>query len=83
MVCRLNPDLSYKEIQTIIRTVINHKTSKLKASHIVNFYIPHIGRVKSHGNKKVRRYRPYLAKDKKKKKKVYQKLLLTKEKLLW
>ena len=82
-VMALNPEFTKKELRSIIRIVLNHKTSKLKSSHIVNFVIPHLGRIKSHGNKKVKRYRRYLVKDRRKKKKKYNESLFTKEKLLW
>jgi hypothetical protein len=79
----LHPGYTKQELRAIIRVVLNHKTSKLKSSHIVNFTVPYLGRIKSHGNKKVKRYRKYLVKDRRKKKALYTKSLFTKEKLLW
>ena len=56
---------------------------KLRTSHIISFIVPKLGKFKSHGNKKVKRYRRDLVKDRKKKKLKYEKKLMTKEKLLW
>lgn len=80
---KLNPDLSENEIRTIIKMILNHKTSKLKSSHIVNFKMPLVGRFKTHGNKKVKRYKKELTKDRRKKRIKYRKQQTTKEKLLW
>jgi hypothetical protein len=33
----LHPGYTKQELRAIIRVVLNHKTSKLKSSHIVNF----------------------------------------------
>jgi hypothetical protein len=79
----VSPGWTKAQIRAVIRIILNHKTSKLKSSHIVNFTIPHLGKVKSHGNKKVKRYKPTLIADKKKKKQAYRKKLLSKNYLLW
>ena len=79
----LNPDLNEKELRCIIRVILNSKSMKLRTSHILNFTVPHLGRFKTHGGKKVKRYKKDLVKDRKKKKNKYDKLLMTKERLLW
>ncbi len=79
----MNPKLNRQALQLIIRLILNRKTAKLKSSHIVNFLFPHIGRIASHGNKRVKRYKSDLIKDRRKKKRAYKKRLLTNEKLLY
>lgn len=80
---QLHPDLTKNEIRIIIRTILNSKSAKLKSSHIVDFTMPLIGRFKTHGLKKVKRRKADQARDRKKKRIKYNKLLMTKEKLLW
>lgn len=79
----LNPSFTEKELRLIIYSILKAKTKKLLSSHIVDFKIPALGRFKSHGGKKVKRYQKYLRKDRKKKKLKYEKILMSKEKLLW
>ncbi len=64
----------------LLRPIWNTKSNKLKRGHIVNFTIPHLGRCKSHGNKKKKDYK---AKDARIKRKLYQEKQLTREKLLF
>jgi type III secretory pathway component EscR len=78
-----HPNLSLREIRLIVRTFLKAKTYKVKDSHIIDFTIPYIGRVKSHGNKKVKRYRKTLIKDRRRKKKEYRKKILTPENVLF
>lgn len=75
-----HPYLTKNEIRTIIKTVWNHKSTKLKSGHIIDFTIPHFGRIKSHGNKKKKKY---LALDRRHKRRQYVKKLMSKEKLLF
>lgn len=79
----LFPTMTENELRTIIKAVLNRKSMKLRTSHIVSFNVPNLGKFKSHGNKKVKRYRKDLLKDRKKKRIKYDKLLMTKQKLLW
>lgn len=79
----LHPKFTENELRTIIKTILKSKSMKLRTSHIINFTVPYLGRFKSHGNKKVKRYRRDLTKDRKKKKLLYEQKLNTKEKLLW
>ncbi len=44
---------------------------KLRTSHLMNFTLPYVGKFKSHGNKKVKRYKSDLEKDRKRKKNKY------------
>lgn len=75
-----HPYLTKNEIRTIIKTIWNHKSIKLKSGHVVNFTMPHFGNIKSHGNKKKKKY---LALDRRHKRKQYLKKSMTKEKLLF
>jgi hypothetical protein len=70
----LNPTLSENELRTIIRTILKRKDMKLRTSHLMNFNVPYIGKFKSHGNKKTKRYQSDLIKDREKKRKKYWKL---------
>lgn len=70
----LFPTLSENELRTMIRTVLKRKDMKLRTSHIVDFNVPYLGKFKSHGNKKVKRYQRQLIKDREKKKNKYWKL---------
>jgi len=63
---KAHPKLSKNEIRAIVKVIWNCKSSKLKTGRVVDFTIPHFGRVKSHGNKKKNKYRIH---DKKKKRK--------------
>jgi hypothetical protein len=74
------PHLSKGELRAIIKVIWNYKSAKLKTSHTADFTIPHFGRIKSHGNKKKRKYRLY---DKKKKRRRRLEKSMTKEKLLF
>ena len=74
------PNLSKNELRSIIAMVLRYKSYKLKTSILVDFKVPHLGRIKTHGNKKNKKY---LIADRKKKKKNYDQMLLTKEKLLF
>lgn len=75
-----HPNLTRSEMRLILRTIWNTKSSKLKRGYIVDFTIPHFGRIKSHGNKKKKTYH---AADRKAKRKTYSKKLMEKEKLLF
>ncbi len=52
---------------------------KLRTSHLMDFNVPYIGKFKSHGNKKVKRYKSDLIKDREKKKKKYWRLKAIKD----
>lgn len=52
---------------------------KLRTSHIIDFIVPYIGKFKSHGNKKVKRYQSDLKKDREKKRIKYYKLKAEKQ----
>jgi len=75
-----HPGRSKNELRAIVKVIWNCKSAKLKTGRIIDFTIPHFGRIKSHGNKKKKKYRVH---DKKKKRK--QRLLksMTKENLLF
>jgi hypothetical protein len=75
----LNPLLSENELRTIIRSVLKRKDMKLRTSHLMDFNVPYIGKFKSHGNKKVKRYKSDLIKDREKKKKKYWRLKAIKD----
>ena len=70
----LFPNHTENELRTVIRTIWNRKSMKLRTSHIVDFNVPYLGKFKSHGNKKVKRYQRQLIKDREKKKNKYWKL---------
>lgn len=70
----LFPTLSENELRTVIKTVLKRKDMKLRTSHIVDFNVPYLGKFKSHGNKKVKRYQRQLIKDREKKRIKYYKL---------
>ncbi len=74
------PMYSKNEVRSVLKPILNYKSAKLKTAHIVNFTIPHLGRCKSHGNKKKNKY---LLLDKKKKRKKYLEKSMSKEKLLF
>lgn len=77
---QLHPNLSKNQIRAIVKTIWNYKSAKLKTGHVIDFKIVHFGRIKSHGNKKKKKY---LSTDRRKKKRKYNRLLMTKEKLLF
>jgi hypothetical protein len=64
----LNPTLSLKEIRAIIMVILGQKSQILRQSNVVDFKLPKIGRIKSHGNKKKKGIKQVLAKDRKRKK---------------
>lgn len=74
------PQYTRNELRMIVKVFLNQKSYKLKTGKIVDFTMPYIGRIKSHGLKK---NKGALAADRKKKKKKYAKSLMTKEKLLF
>jgi hypothetical protein len=63
----LNPNLNIREIRAIIMVILNQKSNILRQSNIVDFKIPGIGRIKSHGNKKKKGIEQLLAKDRRRK----------------
>jgi hypothetical protein len=79
----LNPTLTEKEIRTIIKTILNSKTVRLRQADIVDIKIPHIGRLKSHGKKKPKRHKKAKLKDKKRKFVLNRKKELEKNNLLF
>lgn len=78
----LNPNLSLNEIRAVIKIILHSKSNILRQSSVVDFKIPSIGRIKSHGNKK-RKNKHLLAKDRKRKREQKRKQDLTINKLLF
>lgn len=74
------PNLKRSEMRLLLREVLNRKSRKLKKSDLVDFSIPYIGRIRSHGNRKKK---SYLKKDRKIKKRVYREKMMSKENLLF
>lgn len=62
-----NPNLTLREIRAIIMIILNQKANILRQSNIVDFKIPGIGRIKSHGNKKKKGISKAMAKDRRRK----------------
>jgi len=63
-----NPNLTIREIRAIIMVILNQRANILRQSNIVDFKIPGIGRIKSHGNKKKKGVPQAMAKDRRRKK---------------
>lgn len=61
------PQLTIREIRAIVMVILSQKSQILRQSNIVDFKLPGIGRIKSHGNKKRRRNKQIMAKDRKRK----------------
>lgn len=78
-----HPDLTWKEIKSIVAEYLKRYGFKVRNSYIVDFTIPQIGRFHSHGNRVVRRVGKYRLADKKRKKEKQRKKEFSKEHLLW
>lgn len=74
------PEFTRNELRMIVRTILRYKNGKLRTDNVVNFTIPYLGKVKSHGNKKPKKY---LAVDRRKKRRKQHRLELTPKKLLF
>jgi hypothetical protein len=64
----LNPTLTLREIRAIIMVILSQKSQILRQSNVVDFKIPGIGRIKSHGNRKKKGISKRMAKDRRRKK---------------
>ena len=80
---KLYPHLTINEIRTIIKTILNAKSARLRHSYVFRVVLPHLGVMRSHGLKKPKSYQSMLAKDRKKKELKQRKMELTKEHILW
>lgn len=63
----LNPTLNLREIRTIIMVILHQRSNILRQSNVVDFKMPGIGRIKSHGNRKKKGIKQAMAKDRKRK----------------
>lgn len=78
-----HPDLTEKEIRAIVAEVWKRYGFKVRNGYILDFKIPKLGRVKTHGNKFVRRVKKYRLQDKKRKRIKQILKEQTKKHLLW
>ncbi len=78
----LNPNLQIKEIRAVIQTILHCRANILRNSSVVDFKIPGIGRIKSHGNKK-KNLSHVLLKDRKRKRVLKRKKELEPHNLLF
>lgn len=79
----LHPDLSWREIKAIAAEYLKRYGFKVRNGYILDFRIAGIGRVKSHGNRVVRRVGKYRMKDRKRKRERQIKKEFSKKHLLW
>lgn len=79
----LNPDLTLKEIRTIINVVLNSRKNRMRQAHIFDVKLPGLGRVRSNGNKVHKYSKKTLKRDRKRKAKENQQKEFLKENLLW
>lgn len=79
----LNPNLTLKEIRTIINVVLNSRKNRMRQAHIFDVKLPALGRVRSNRNKVHKHRKKTLKRDVKRKAKENQQKELTKERLLW
>lgn len=78
-----HPNLTKKEIKIIAGMILTNRADKLRRAYIVDFYVTYIGRFRTHGLKKVRRYNKNKLKDKKRKRVKQIEKQFKKENLLW
>jgi len=79
----LYPTLTKDEIRTIIQTVWKSKNNRTRQSHIFKLKIPHIGVIRSRGNKKPKHRKKTMTKDRKRKREAQRQKNLTIESLLF
>lgn len=79
----LYPTLTLAEIRTIIQTIWKSKNNKLRQSHIFKLTIPNIGTIRSRANKKPKHRKKRMAADRKRKREMQRKKVLSIESLLF
>lgn len=79
----LNPNLTLKEIRTIINVILNSRKNRMRQAHIFDVKLPALGRVRSNRNKIHKHIKKTLVRDRKRKTKENQQKEFLKEKLLW
>lgn len=79
----LNPKLSKAELRAVIMTIWKSKNNKIRQSRIFRIVIPHLGVLRSHGNKKPKYKKGVLKRDKKRKRELYRKQAFSVNSLLF
>ena len=78
-----HPNRTLHEIRTIISVIINSKSNVIRQANIFKLRIPHLGVLKSHGNKKHKYSKSLMSKDRKRKSKQNFKKEINSEKILF
>ena len=79
----LNPHLSTAEIRAIVMVILKSKSNRLRNADILDINIPHIGRLRSNGNKRLKSRQSTLKRDRKRKNKENLLKSFSKTKLLF
>ncbi len=82
-ILKKHPDLTKKEIKSIVSGVLSARAQKIRGAYILDFYVPFLGNIRTHRAKKTRRYIKNKVKDKKRKREQKRIKDFKKENLLW
>jgi len=70
---QLYPQYNVRELRAIVNVIWKCKSNKLRQAHIFRIVIPNLGVMRSRANKKPKRRKKTLLKDKKRKRELYRK----------
>lgn len=79
----LHPDMDKRQLRTIIKAFATIRKNRLRNSQVFTMKVPHIGIIRSHGNKRKSGKNRRMSKDRKRKQNKYRQEEFKKEKLLF